>query len=47
MIAFSGGLAALGTRNDPAYRFFISKLPDGPHRRELLAVECELAGQAS
>ena len=45
VIAFSGGLAALGTRNDPAYRFFISKLPDGPHRRELLAVECELAGQ--
>jgi len=44
-VAFRGALAALLTANVPAYQFLIGKLPDGPHRRYLVAAEAEETGQ--
>jgi len=44
-VAFRGALAALLTGNAPACQFLMGKLPDGPHRRYVLAAEIEEAGQ--
>jgi hypothetical protein len=44
-VAFRGALAALLTGDAPAYQFLMGQLPDGPHRRYLLATEIEEAGQ--
>ena len=44
-VASRGAFAALATRNVAAYQFFMAKLPDGPHRRELLALENDTTGQ--
>ena len=46
-VAFRGALAALLTGNAPAYQFLMGKLPDGPHRRYVLAAEIEEAGQSA
>ena len=43
-VAFRGALAAMLTGNAPAYRFLLGKLPDGPHRRYVLAAEVEEKG---
>jgi hypothetical protein len=44
-VAFRGALAALLTGNAPACQFLTGKLPDGQHRRYLLATEIEETGQ--
>ena len=44
-VAFRGALAALLTGNAPACQFLMGKLPDGQHRRYLLAAEIEETGQ--
>ena len=44
-VAFRGALAALLTGNAPAHQFLLGRIPDGPHRRYLLAVEIEETGQ--
>lgn len=44
-VAFRGALAALLTGNAPAHQFLLGKIPDGPHRRYLLAAEIEETGQ--
>jgi hypothetical protein len=44
-IARRGAVAALATGNEAAYRFFMEGVPDGPHRRELLALEAEASGR--
>ena len=44
-IARRGAVAALATGNEAAYRFFMERVPEGPYRRELLAIEAEASGQ--
>jgi hypothetical protein len=44
-IARRGAFAALATGDTTAYQFFMQKLPDGPYRRELLALENDTTDQ--
>ncbi len=44
-IARRGAAAALAIGNEAAYQFFMERVPDGPHRRELLAFEADARGQ--
>jgi hypothetical protein len=44
-VARRGAAAALATGNAAAYRFFMEQVPDGPHRRELLALEADASGR--
>jgi Domain of unknown function (DUF4365) len=44
-IARRGAFAALATGDTTAYEFFMQKLPDGPYRRELLALENDTTDQ--
>ena len=44
-VARRGAAAALAIGNEAAYRFFMERVPDGPHRRELLALEADATGQ--
>jgi hypothetical protein len=44
-VAFRGGFAALDASNRAALDFFVQMLPDGPYRRELIALEGEKTGQ--
>jgi Domain of unknown function (DUF4365) len=44
-VARRGAAAALAIGNEAAYRFFMERVPDGPHRRELLALEADATGR--
>jgi hypothetical protein len=44
-IARRGAVAALATGNKDAHRFFMERVPEGPYRRELLALEADAVGR--
>lgn len=44
-VARRGAAAALAIGNEAAYRFLMERVPDGPRRRELLALEAEATGR--
>ncbi len=44
-VARLGAMASLASGNGHAYEFFMERVPDGPHRRELLTVEAQRHGQ--
>lgn len=44
-IAWRGAHAALALGNESAYQFFMDYIAEGPHRRQLLALEAEAAGR--
>lgn len=44
-IARRGAVAALAKRNESAYRFFMERVPEGPHRKEVLALEAEASSR--
>ena len=44
-VASRGALAATIAGNTGAFDFFLRRLPDGPHRSEVLALQAEQAGQ--